>query len=136
MLCVSTGWAALAGALSFFAAGAEVVAVAGFVFGAEGAGLGVGAAADFSPRAMASISATLGRPPPAGFFATGAAGCGGALSAAGTTSAADLDAALSDDTSGGPLDFGAPALASACRAAAKISATVILLLSAITPPVC
>jgi hypothetical protein len=95
---------------------------AGFAFSMGAAG----AAAAFSPRAIANISATLGRPPAGGFFAGGAA-AGGTLA----VSAADVSGSAGVGAAALASAAGASDFASAFRAAARISATVILLLSAI-----
>src|SRR5262249_3082635 len=115
MLCVSTG-SAFAGAASFFAGAAFAAAGfgAGFSFGAAGT-----APACFSPRAVANISATLGRPPAPGFVDGGALGF--AAGAFGFSAAASFGAASAGGVS------AAPPCASAFRAAAKISATDIFL---------
>ena len=79
----------------------------------------------FSARAAASISATLSLPPLG--FLSGVAGEGFSAAAGGAASTLAVSPGASS-----PSDFaGAPPLASAFRAAAKMSATVFLLLSGI-----
>ncbi len=113
MLCVSGGAALAAGDSLFAAAEAVAFGAAGFAVGFDADFAAAGAA--LSPRAIANISATLGRAPPTAFFTAAGAG-----------------ALAGSDAAAGALADGSPDLLSAVRTAAKISATVILLLSAIS----